>query len=315
MPGSSDHPLRFSVQVQAQHTTWPEYIAAVRAVEEMGYYSVWNFDHLLPPDGADDGACFETWTTVAAMAAATSRIRVGILVNGVLYRDPATLAKSAVMVDQISNGRFDFALGAAWAEREFRAYGLPFPPIGERMDRLEETLRIVTSLWTQPRTTFNGAYYTITNAPCEPKPVQRPYPPILIGGNGARTLRKAARYANEWNGFGAPSDMVPHIEQLRRNCQAIGRDFSQITLSVHPLLAIARTHEEAEAKARTLAAGVGKTVEAEPDRWLLGTPAELRERVTRYQEVGVTHFIMGVGAPYDLEGLRLFADEVMGLQR
>ncbi|HVA90961.1 MAG TPA: TIGR03560 family F420-dependent LLM class oxidoreductase, partial [Chloroflexota bacterium] len=215
MPNPSDHPLRFSVQVQAQHTTWPEYIAAVRAVEEMGYYSVWNFDHLLPPDGADDGACFETWTTSAAMAAATSRIRVGILVNGVLYRDPATLAKSAAMVDQISNGRFEFALGAAWAEREFRAYGLPFPQIGERMDRLEETLRIVTSLWTEPRTTFNGVYYTITNAPCEPKPVQRPYPPILIGGNGARTLRKAARYANEWNGFGSPADMVPHIEQVR----------------------------------------------------------------------------------------------------
>jgi len=312
MPCSSDHPLRFSVQVQAQHTTWPEYIAAVRAVEEMGYYSVWNFDHLLPPDGADDGACFETWTTSAAMAAATSRIRLGILVNGVLYRDPATLAKSAVMVDQISNGRFEFALGAAWAEREFRAYGLPFPPIGERMDRLEETLRIVTSLWTEPRTTFNGTYYTITNAPCEPKPVQRPYPPILIGGNGARTLRKAAKYANEWNGFGSPTDMVPHIEQLRRNCQAIGRDFSQITLSVHPLLAIARTHEEAEAKARTLAASVGKRVDDDRERWLFGTPAEIRDRVARYQEVGVTHFIMGVGAPYDLDGLRLFADEVMG---
>ena len=312
MPGPSDHPLRYSVQVQAQHSTWPEYIAAVRAVEEMGYYSVWNFDHLLPPDGADDGACFETWTTCAAMAAATSRIRLGILVNGVLYRDPATLAKSAVMVDQISNGRFEFALGAAWAEREFRAYGLPFPPIGERMDRLEETLRIVISLWTEPRTTFNGTYYTITDAPCEPKPVQRPYPPILIGGNGARTLRKAARYANEWNGFGSPTDMVPHIEQLRRNCQAIGRDFSQITLSVHPLLAIARTHEEAEAKARGLAASVGKRVDDDPERWLIGTPAEIRDRVAHFQEVGVTHFIMGVGAPYDLDGLRLFADEVMG---
>jgi alkanesulfonate monooxygenase len=312
MSSPSDHPLRFSVQVQAQHTTWPEYIAAVRAVEEMGYYSVWNFDHLLPPDGADDGACFETWTTSAAMAAATSRIRIGILVNGVLYRDPATLAKSAVMVDQISNGRFQFALGAAWAEREFRAYGLPFPPIGERMVRLEETLRIVTSLWTEPRTTFNGTYYTITDAPCEPKPVQRPYPPILIGGNGARTLRKAAKYANEWNGFGSPTDMAPHIEQLRRNCQAIGRDFSQITLSVHPLLAIARTHEEAAAKARALAASVGKRVEDDRERWLIGTPAEIRDRVARFQDVGVTHFIMGVGAPYDLDGLRLFADEVMG---
>jgi F420-dependent oxidoreductase-like protein len=311
MAASSTHPPRFSVQLQAQRTTWPEYIAAVRAVEELGFHSVWNFDHMLPFDGADDGACFETWTTIAAMATATSRIRLGVLVNGVLYRDPATLAKSAVMIDQISNGRFDFSLGAAWAEREFRAYGLPFPSMGERMDRLEEALVIVKSLWTQPRTTFNGAYYTLTNAPCEPKPVQRPHPPILIGGMGARTLRKTAKHADEWNGVASPEAAASCIEQLRANCQAIGRDFNEITLSVHPQLFIDRDHDRAEAKGKALADGQGRQVEIERGKWLIGTPTEVRTQIGRYTELGISHFIMAIGAPFDLDSLRLFADEVM----
>jgi F420-dependent oxidoreductase-like protein len=306
-PGRSP---RFSVQLQAQRTTWPEYIAAVRAVEELGFHSVWNFDHMLPFDGADDGPCFETWTTLAAMATSTSRIRLGSLVNGVLYRDPATLAKSAVMVDQISNGRLEFALGAAWAEREFRAYGLPFPPVGERMDRLEEALTIVKSLWTQPRTTFKGVYYTMNDAPCEPKPIQRPYPPILIGGTGARTLRKAARHADEWNGVASPQAARACIEQLRANCGAIGRDFAELTLSVHPQLVIARDHDAAEATGRALAGSVGKKMEDEREHWLIGTPAEIRSQVGAYTELGISHFILAVGAPFDLDALRLFIDEV-----
>ncbi len=310
MNESAGRPLRFSVQLQAQRTTWPEYIAAVRAVEELGFDGVWNLDHMLPFDGADDGPCFETWTTLAAMAASTSRIRLGSLVNGVIYRDPATLAKSAVMVDQISSGRLEFALGAAWAEREFRAYGLPFPPIGERMDRLEEALTIVKSLWTQPRTAFHGVYYNVNDAPCEPKPVQRPYPPILIGGMGARTLRKAARHANEWNGVASPETARSCIEQLRANCGAIGRDFNELTLSVHPQLFIARDRERAEAAGRALAEYQGKKVGAERGKWLIGTPADVRSQISRYTELGVSHFIMAIGAPFDLDALRLFIDEV-----
>ncbi|MGH2346208.1 MAG: TIGR03560 family F420-dependent LLM class oxidoreductase [Chloroflexota bacterium] len=311
MDGSVRRSPRFSVQLQAQRTTWPEYIAAVRAVEELGFHGVWNLDHMLPFDGADDGPCFETWTTLAAMAASTNRIRLGSLVNGVIYRDPATLAKSAVMVDQISNGRFEFALGAAWAEREFRAYGLPFPPIGERMDRLEETLTIVKSLWTLPRTTFKGVYYTMNDAPCEPKPVQRPYPPILIGGTGARTIRKAARHADEWNGVASPETARSCIEQLRANCGAIGRDFNELTLSIHPQLFIDRDHDRAEGWGLALAKSQGKQAEAERGKWLIGTPAEVRSQIGRFTELGISHFIMAVGAPFDLDALRLFADEVL----
>jgi F420-dependent oxidoreductase-like protein len=305
------HHLRFGIQLQAQRTTWPDYLAALRGVEELGFDTVWNFDHLLPFAGPDDGACFETWTTLAAMAAHTSRIRLGALVNGVLYRDPATLAKSAAQVDIISNGRLEFSLGAAWAEREFSAYGLPFPPVKERMERLDEALTIVKALWTQPRTTIAGRYYAVHDAPCAPKPVQQPHPPILVGGNGRTTLRLAAKHADEWNGQGSPEVMAERIALLRGEYAAIGRDFASLKVSHHPPLAIGRTREEAEAKARALAGSNGRNLDDERETWLLGSPAEIRERLARYRDVGVTHWIMAVGAPFDLAGLRLFVDEVL----
>jgi F420-dependent oxidoreductase-like protein len=310
MPWDQSRKLRFGIQLQAQRTTGAEYIAAVHAVEEMGYDTLWNFDHMLPFAGPDDQPCFETLTTLTAMATATSRIRVGTLVNGVLYRDPATLAKSAAQVDQLSGGRLEFSLGAAWAEREFRAYGLPFPPVGERMDRLEEALAIVQSLWTQERTTYEGRYYSIRNAPCSPKPVQQPHPPVLIGGNGNRTLKIAARYADEWNGQGSPAVCAERIAVLRANCEAIGRDPSSMICSVHPALAIGRTHEEAEEKARRFAQALDLDLEANRYRALIGTPAEIRSQIQAFVDVGITHWIMGVGAPFDLDGLRLFSEEV-----
>jgi F420-dependent oxidoreductase-like protein len=303
--------LRFGIQLPAQRSTWPDYLAAVRTVDDLGFDTLWTFDHLLPFAGPDDGDCFETWTTLAAMAGVTSRVRLGALVNGVLYRDPATLAKAAVQVDLISNGRLEFALGAAWAEREFRAYGLPFPPVAERLARLDEALEIVKLLWTQPRTTYEGRYYTIHDAPCEPKPVQRPHPPIMVGGAGRRTLRIAARHADEWNCLGSPAAIGALVPQFRAECAAIGRDPAEVVISAHPKLAIATSREEALAKARTLARANGQELGEEVGDWLLGTPAEIREQLQRFQEAGVTHWVISVGAPFDLQGLRLFADQVL----
>ena len=234
MAVSARRPLRFGIQLQAQRVGWPEYLDAVRAVERLGFDTLWNFDHMLPFAGDLTQPCFETWTTLAAMAMATSRIRIGALVNGVMYRDPATLAKSAVQVDLISNGRLEFALGAAWAVPEFEAYGLYYPEVGERMSRLEEALAIVRSLWTQARTDHHGKYYTINNAPCEPKPIQQPHPPIMIGGNGNRTIRIAARHADIWNGFGTPPEVAERIAHLQAECDKIGRNSDEIEFSVHP---------------------------------------------------------------------------------
>jgi F420-dependent oxidoreductase-like protein len=295
--------LRFGIQVQAQRTSWPDFLAAVRTVEACGFDAVWNFDHMLPFAGPADGACFETIATLAAMATATTRIRLGSLVNGVLYRDPATLAKSAATIDHISGGRLEFALGAAWAEREFHAYGLPFPPVKERMDRLEEALQIVEALWSHPRTTFQGQYYTINDAPCEPKPLQQPRPPILIGGTGRRTLRIAARHADIWNGVASPEECATCIAQLQEHCRALGRDIAEIELSAHPTLAVGRTHEEAEAKARRAAEALQRNLDDERARWVLGTPDEIVEGLQRYRDVGITYWILAVGAPFDQEGL------------
>lgn len=303
--------LRFGIQLQAQRTSWPEYLDAVRTVEACGFDAVWNFDHMLPFAGPDDGACFETVSTLAAMAAATSRIRLGSLVNGVLYRDPATLAKSAATIDHISGGRLEFALGAAWAKREFYAYGLPFPPVKERMERLEEALQIVESLWSQPRTTYHGRYYTLNDAPCEPKPLQQPRPPILIGGTGRTTLRIAAHHANIWNGVADPAECARCIAQLRENCQAIGREFAEIELSAHPALAIGRTHEEAEAKARRAAEALQQNFDELRARAVLGTPDDVVAALQKYRDVGVTYFILALGAPFDHQGLELFAAEVL----
>ena len=233
-------PLHFGVQLQAQRTSWDDFAAAVCSVEDLGFDSAWTFDHMLPFSGPDDGACFETLTTLAAMAALTKRVRIGVLVNGVLYRDPATLAKAAVQVDHISGGRLEFSLGAAWAEREFRAYGFAFPSLAERYGRLEEALEIVTSLWSKPRTTFAGRYYTVTDAPCEPKPLQRPHPPITIGGSGLGSLRLAARFATTWNVQGSPEVVSERARVLEECCEESGRDFSEIQISLHPQLAVAQ---------------------------------------------------------------------------
>lgn len=303
--------LHFGVQLQAQRTSWQDYAAAVRSVEDLGFDSVWTCDHLLPFSGPDDGACFDALTTLAAMATLTSRARIGVLVNGVLYRDPTTLAKSAALVDHISGGRLEFSLGAAWAEREFRTYGLPFPSLAERYERLDEALQIVRSLWREHRTTFVGHHYSVKNAPCEPKPLQQPHPPITIGGSGLGTLRLAAKHATTWNMQGPPGKCAERATRLRTCCEEVGRDFDEIELSVHPLFALARTHEEAEALALRTAASHSQELEGQRGNWLLGTPAEVADQLRRYTEIGFSHWVIGIGHPFDMAPLRLLREEVL----
>ena len=306
-------PLRIGVQIQAQRTTWESFSSALLGIEDLGFDTVWTFDHLLPFSGPDDGAAFETSTTLAAMAVMTSRIRIGVLVNGVLYRDPGTLAKSAALVDQISGGRLEFSLGAAWAEREFRAYGLSYPPLAERYERLDEALHIVRSLWTEPRTTFVGRHYRVEDAPCEPKPVQRPHPPIMVGGSGAGSLRAAARHATSVNIQGSPALCVERATRLAGICEQLGRDVSDLELSWHGQIALAPERAQAEAAARAIAAGHGQDLESQRGSWLLGTPDEVAEQIRDYASAGVSHLVVGVGHPFDLEPLRLIQEQVRPL--
>jgi alkanesulfonate monooxygenase SsuD/methylene tetrahydromethanopterin reductase-like flavin-dependent oxidoreductase (luciferase family) len=303
-------PLHFGVQLQAQGTTWAEYAGGVQAVEELGFGSVWTFDHLLPFVGPDDRPCFETLTTLGAMAVLTSRARIGVLVNGVLYRPPAVLAKAAAQVDEMSGGRLDFSLGAAWAEREFKAYSLDFPPVAERYARLDEALQLVKLLWSQDRTTFRGRFYQVEEAPCDPKPVQSPHPPITIGGAGLGSLRIAAAHANRLNVVGPAKKCAQRIATLEQLCAETGRNFDDIELSAHPNIAVAPTADQAEALARKAAAANSQDLDTQRANWLIGTPSDVVEGLRGYMAVGVNHFVFAVGHPFDLAPLRLLQQEV-----
>lgn len=199
-----------------------------RAADGLGFPAVWNYDHFYglvdPVDPTLEG-----WTTLAAMAVVVKRARVGCLVSGVTYRNPAVLAKMAVTVDHISGGRMDFGLGAGWHEAEHRGYGIDFPRPGTRVEMLDEALTVIRRLWTEESVTFTGRFFTLVDALCEPKPVQRPHPPIIVGAAQPRMLRVAARHADEWNmPSTSPQEWIAANGHLDDACAELGREPSSI---------------------------------------------------------------------------------------
>jgi F420-dependent oxidoreductase-like protein len=226
--------MRFAVKTRPEHQSWQELRDIWVAADEIPLFeSIWNWDHFYPLTGDLTGPNFEGWTMLSAMAALTSRIRIGCQVTGMPYRHPAVLANMAATVDHISGGRLILGLGAAWNEMECTAYGIPLPPLKERFDRFDEGVEAMTQLLSQTVSNYSGQYVTLTDARCEPKPLQRPYPPITIGGNGRkRTLRTAARFASEWNGSTQDKALYTELKGvLAEHCTAVGRDFSEITCS------------------------------------------------------------------------------------
>ncbi len=196
--------VRFAIKTSPQHTTWEEILPVFREADGIDLFeSGWLFDHFYPIRGDSTGPCLEGWIALAALAQATRRLRLGVLVTGIHYRHPAVLANMAATLDIISGGRLELGIGAGWNEEESGAYGMELGTPRERSDRFEEACQVLIGLLSQETTTFSGEYYQLTNARCEPKSVQRPYPPICIGGSGEkRTLRTVARYAQHWNYVG-----------------------------------------------------------------------------------------------------------------
>ncbi len=226
------HPLRFGLKHSGQDTTIESLRTVWRIAEEGGFDHVWDFDHLASiGGGGPDRPIYEGWTLQAAMAEATKRVRIGCLVTGNTYRHPVVLAKMATTVDHLSGGRLEFGIGAAWAEVEHEMYGIE--GLDHRVGMLSESLRIIKSVWTEERTTFDGRYYHLKDAIANPKPIQKPYPPIWIGASGATTLRLVARHADVWNISGGDPDKVRELTAMLDDaCGAVGRDPSEIRRSL-----------------------------------------------------------------------------------
>jgi F420-dependent oxidoreductase-like protein len=228
--------MRFALKTSPQHTTWPDMLAVWKEADDIDVFeSGWTFDHFYPIFSDSTGPCLEGWMTLAALAQATRRLRLGALVTGIHYRHPAVLANMAATLDIVSGGRLEIGIGAGWNEEESGAYGIELGSPAERSDRFEEACEVIVSLLTRPTTDFTGRYYQLSAARCEPKAVQRPHPPVCIGGSGERrTLRTAARFAQHWNFVGGtPEEFAHKRDVLHAHCRDIGRDPGEIMLSSH----------------------------------------------------------------------------------
>ena len=227
--------VRFGIKTSPQFVTYQEVLRVwCEADQTPAIESAWVFDHFMPLGPDQTGPILEGWTLLAALAAQTRRLRMGVMVTGNTYRHPAVLAKMAATVDVVSGGRLDFGLGAGWFEAEHTAYGIPLYSPGERIQRLAEACEVIRRMWTETASNFEGQYYQLKQAYCEPKPIQKPHPPFVLGGSGERrTLRVVARYADVWNFGGGDLDEFRHKNRvLDDHCAAVGRPSSELERSV-----------------------------------------------------------------------------------
>ena len=224
-----DHPVRLGIKLSQQNCSLDELRAVWRIADEAGFHHLWAFDHFNPIFAPVEGPILDGWTLLGAMAEATTTTRLGLMVTGNTYRHPGVLAKIATTVDHLSGGRLEFGIGAAWAEIEHTMLGLDFPSVGQRIRRLGEACTLIRKLWTEDVADFDGRYYTLNGAVANPKPLQKPYPPIWIGGSGEKlTLRVVAEHADVWNVMGSVEECVRKRDVLAGHCADVGRDPAEI---------------------------------------------------------------------------------------
>jgi F420-dependent oxidoreductase-like protein len=300
--------MRFGAAFWVQRTSWPELRDAVLHAEACGFDDVWIDDHLLSDEGDWPDDKFEGWTILAALAAVTNRVRVGLLVAANTLRNPGLTAKMTTTVDHVSGGRAILGLGAGWFEREHEAFGFDFGSgFGERLDRLGEAVPLVRRLLDGERVTHEGPAYRFRDAVCAPRPIQA-HLPLLIGGSGPRkTLPLVARYADLWNAYGTPADLAASDAILRARCEDIARDHREIerTMSQNVVIRADRT-SAADEWERWRVAHRPQKDEDRPD--LLGPPAEIAESLAPYRALGFEHSIWIFRSPFDLRTMDRLAD-------
>lgn len=308
----SMHPLRFGIQTSQQGVEWADMVALWQNAEAWGYDSLWAFDHFYPIYVDPDGPCYEGWTLLSALANATSKARIGHLVNGNTYRNPCVTAKMAATVDHISGGRLNFGIGAGWFELEHQNFGLDFKSVLGRLEALEEALQIITGMFTAEKTTVHGTHYTVTDAMGNPKPKQDGGCPIMIGGSGKKILlRIVAQYADMWNSSGTPDHMRGLIEIIEKHGDTVGRDTAAIEKTVMLPLVYDAPEAREQFWMHMFASMRETTPEGAREQLMVGGKQECLDKIAQYTAAGVTHFIFMIPAPYFPDEIQRFAEEVM----
>jgi F420-dependent oxidoreductase-like protein len=295
-----------------QGATYDDLLRVAQAAEQLGYGAFFRSDHYLAMNAEGLPGPTDAWITLAGLARETSSIRLGTLVTSATFRYPGPLAVSVAQVDAMSDGRVELGIGAGWFEDEHKAYGIPFPPVGERFDRLEESLAVITGLWETPlgqKFSYGGQHFPISDSPALPKPVQRPRPPMIIGGMGRkRTPALAARYADEFNLPFVPLDVArEQFGRVRDACGAAGRSADELVYSNALVLCCGRTEEEIARRA----AAIGRDVDELRANGAAGTPAEVVDKLGSYGDLGSTRVYLQTLDLSDLDHLELVAAEVM----
>ena len=307
--------LRFGVHAGPTDNPYPARRAYWCEAERLGYDWASVSDHFIanPVFGAKETDPWnEAWTSLAALAEATSRIRIGVMVTGVGYRHPPVLAKMAATVDVISGGRLEFGIGAGYLEAEYRMYGMPFPSAAQRLAQLDEAIQVCTLLWTSERSDFAGRHYTLAGAVCEPKPVQRPHPPIWVGGMGEhKTLRIVAERADGWNAFPLPVSQLQHkLDVLKEHCQAVGRDFDSISKQLGVRVIVREGPSQVDEEVARFAQHANLPLESARHMAMAGTPEAVATQLAPYAELGFDMFLLMERTPPDYETLELFMRDV-----
>jgi F420-dependent oxidoreductase-like protein len=285
----------------------------ITKAENSGFDSFWVMDHFhqIQFVGKPEEPMLEGWTTISVLAGITSKIKLGTLVTGVIYRYPSILAKIAATLDVLSKGRLFMGIGAAWNEQESLAYGISYPSNQERMLRLEEALQIIRKMWTEePSASFNGKYYKIQNAYCNPKPIQKPSPPILVGGSGEkRTLRIVAKYADACNLFGSAETIRKKLNILKEHCKSIGRDYDSILKSTLGAIVIDDNKEMAKSRVQQTFKGIPE--EQINEFVMYGTPEDILREIELLEQAGIQYLIVDLEPSRELEALDMFANKII----